>query len=105
MNINERQVRYLGHLISKRGLEHPIRTAKIEGNRAQKRQRKKHIDDIKEMTGRPISHEIFHMTDAASRWRSEAKGWTSLKKKISLEVPREEDREAPYSTQVRMFLE
>ena len=67
-NIQFRQIKFLGHILRKDGLEKNILTGKISGTRSQGRQRQKYMDTISDVTGKDIV-SIFHLAENRELWR------------------------------------
>ena len=68
--IRERQLKFFGHIIRKRSLEHLILTGKIEGKRSRGRQRITYTESLKCATQRRSSTELFHLTGDREAWKS-----------------------------------
>lgn len=67
--IIERQLRFLGHVVRKEGLECVALQGKIEGKRARGRQRITYLDRVKKVTGIANTAEIFACARNRQRWR------------------------------------
>jgi len=70
--IRSRQMRFLGHIYRKRGLEHLSLTGKIDGKKSRGRQRMKYVENINNWaTGKSVDNINFlRAADDRMRWRT-----------------------------------
>ena len=69
--ITKRQMKWVGHVIRAKEIEHECLMGKIEGKRARGRQRKKFMDSLLErMGGESTVAEVARMAENRVRWRA-----------------------------------
>ncbi len=66
-----RQMRFLGHVMRREGLEHLSLTGKIEGKRPQGRPRQKYMDGLVRVTGGGMSAaQLIQATRNREQWQT-----------------------------------
>jgi len=68
--INERQLRFLGHIIRKEGIECTALQGRVDGKRGRGRSREKFMDRIKKITGLGTTTEVFRLTSDRDGWKN-----------------------------------
>lgn len=70
-SIRRRQLKFLGHVLRRRGLESDCLLGRVEGRRARGRQRIEFMDSLlQDMDGIHSVAEVVRMANDRERWRS-----------------------------------
>ena len=68
--IRNRQAKFIGHVMRRKGLENLLTTGKLEGKRAPGRQRQKMLDSVTEWLGTEKNNITIQRTQERVEWRA-----------------------------------
>ena len=68
--IRNRQAKFIGHVMRRKGLENLLTTGKVEGKRAPGRQRQKMLDSVTEWLGTEKNNITIQRTQERVEWRA-----------------------------------
>ena len=69
VNIRERQLRFLGHILRRDGLEQNSIEGKLEGRRPRGRPRRSYINEIKNIVGERNIRGVKELARDRQRWK------------------------------------